>query len=227
MKDEKVQRYIAEVIDNDDPDMEGKVQVYIEPFMHGWETDHYPWARAANGNAGGGSDEYGESNIPETGSLVWVWFENNTFKKHAFYESEVHLKKLHPHTLFMENVSSEIGSFGVYPNVKYKYYKNGVCIGVSSSDTFPEIFIYHPEGSYIYFDPFGSIEVESSSTLTIVQGGSELEMDDGTITIKGDLDVEGEVTANTLVPGASVSLSTHNHFSGLPGSKSSPPEPGT
>ena len=69
--------YVAEVIKNDDisafpnPGREGRVQIYVDAIMEGWGSNYYPWARPFIGN----NENYGELNIPEKGSKVWVFCE--------------------------------------------------------------------------------------------------------------------------------------------------------
>ena len=148
----------AEVIDNNDPDKAGRVKIKI-PTLHAriLDKDNLPWAKQKS-LFSGGSDSYGSSTIPEIGSLVWVQFDNDKDYLKPFYVADIHLNNFHPHSLFEDNVKSSVDGFSSnYPDVKYQYYRNGVCIGVSSSDSTPEIVIYHPKGAYSYIDANGKI----------------------------------------------------------------------
>jgi len=76
--------YRAKVVENKDPQMFGRVQVWIPDIMSELPQDKGLWARPANNPTGGrnnetqgGNDNYytGSSFIPKKGSYVWVFFE--------------------------------------------------------------------------------------------------------------------------------------------------------
>lgn len=73
----------AEVVDNVDPQMYGRVRVKIPSTMPNAEGKDLNWARPANNAVGGlnsdGNEEHhyaGTCFIPAIGSWVWVFFEN-------------------------------------------------------------------------------------------------------------------------------------------------------
>ena len=90
-------RYIAEVKSNADTDEDGKVQIYIEHEMEGYDPTHYPWAK---------QDREFSSFIPEEGDLIWVYFRNEQTKKQAYYQNKVTLKEYHDHALFENNIKA-------------------------------------------------------------------------------------------------------------------------
>lgn len=74
----------AKVVENKDPQLFGRVQVWIPDIMSELPQDKGLWARAANNPAGGRNSETqgggdnnfaGTSFIPKKGSFVWVFFE--------------------------------------------------------------------------------------------------------------------------------------------------------
>ena len=198
--------FFAKVIDNNDPDQDGRIKVFAEDVMYGWEQDHYPWARSASSKSGT-SNLYGDSYIPEVNSFVLVFTEKPHSLKNWYYISGMDLKNVNPHSLFTDNVKSKIGSDGSYPNVKFNYYQNGVCIAVDSSISNPEIMLYHPKDSYFFIDSSGKIIIK------------------GDVSIKGNLDVDKEIIWNKeTVP---THASTHNHVSGIPGNPTGPPPAGS
>ena len=146
--------HYADVIDNNDPDKKGRIKIKI-PYLHeGLSNDLLPYATQFL-IGGGGSNDYGKSFIPENNSKVWIGFYDKEDMKLPFYIADIQLSEIHPHNLFEDNVKSEIESSSSYPNTKYTYYKNGICIGVDSSDSNAEIFVYHPSGSYFKIDNSG------------------------------------------------------------------------
>jgi len=215
--------HIAEVKINDDTQElfnspgsnECRVQIYVEPLMKGWDTLDYPWARPF---FGGGSLSNGQVNIPEVGDKIWVFCEKPDIMKNWYYLSGTALKNL----TVMQKVKIFLngkfkisrGSTGLgmglsskYPDVKLTHYKNGVIIGVSSNSSTPEIFIYHPEGSFINIDKEGKI------------------FSKGDWKHFGNFEATKEVTAMTATEATKVTLSKHIHASSIPG-PSVPATPG-
>lgn len=146
--------HYADVIDNNDSEKKGRIKIKI-PYLHKNTTDDLlPWATQFC-IGGGGSNEYGKSFIPEKDSKVWIGFYDEPDMQKPFYIADIQLSEIHPHNLFEDSIKSEIESSSSYPNTKYTYYKNGICIGIDSSDDSPEIFVYHPSGSYFKIDNDG------------------------------------------------------------------------
>ena len=145
--------HIAKVINNNDPNKDGLIQISI-PYMHtDIKNDFLPWALPFH-NFLGGSSSHGISAIPENNSYVWVFFEDEEQHKNPFYMGNVNNEDYNPAVLFQDNVKATIGAEGVYPNVKFIYFPNGICIGCTSIANMPEIFIYHPK-MYIFVDKTG------------------------------------------------------------------------
>jgi len=152
-------RYIAKVINNNDPEKEGKVQIYVEHLMSNFNPSHYPWAR---------QDRAWTSDIPETGSYVWVYFTDEQFLKKPYYTNYVNLKGYHYHNSYENNIKSRVGSESEYPFVKYIYLPNNVSIAMSSSTSTPEITLYHPS-CYIFIDKQGKLKIQQTN-------GNKIEM---------------------------------------------------
>lgn len=206
--------YLAEVVSNNDINnnisfgQEGRVQIYVESIMKGWSRSHLPWARPF---FSGGSKDHGCVNIPEIGDKIWTFCEKDDLKINWYYISGVSLKNINPIKKFIQFLYNKLklsaplglGLSSEYPDIKFHYYKNGIVIGVSSSNSNPEIFIYHPKGTFIVIDS------------------------DGDIVTKGDwkhygkLEVTNEVTA--MCDTLAVKLSEHKHISSVPGGNTSPP----
>lgn len=74
--------YRAFVVDNKDPEVQGRVKVWIPDVMPEVEQTKGLWARPANNVVGGRNTEYdqshtymGSSYIPKNGSWLWIFFE--------------------------------------------------------------------------------------------------------------------------------------------------------
>lgn len=159
--------YYATVKDNIYKDRNGtivqnnRVQIKIEEFHADTLIELLPWARPFSLSTGGSSSN-GVSSVPEINSNVWVFFmdgEEGIFKK-PFYIADGSLDNFNPFSLFYSSTKSTIGSSATYPNAKFYYFQNGICIGVDSSTTNPEIFIYHPSAS-IFIDKLGQLTIKA------------------------------------------------------------------
>jgi len=145
--------HIAKVMNNIDPEKNGLIQIFI-PYMHNEiKLEFLPWALPFH-NFLGGSNSFGMSAIPEKDSYVWVFYEDEELQKNPFYFGDVNNEDLNVAELFQNNVKTNIGAEGVYPNVKFIYTQNGICIGFNTAPNIAEIFIYHPK-AYIYIDKNG------------------------------------------------------------------------
>lgn len=154
--------HIAKVINNNNSDENGKVTIYI-PYMHkGIKNSLLPEALPFTYFLGG-SSSFGVSNIPEKNSYIWVFFEDDILNHNPFYIGNVNNEDTNPHKLFKNEIRSKIGSSGNYPDVKFIYAPNGICIGIVTTSSTPEVFIYHPKNSHIFIDSNGNIEIKSGS----------------------------------------------------------------
>jgi len=176
-----MKRYIGKVIDNNDPDLEGKCQIYVEHLMSGFQPSQYQWFK---------QDREFTSNIPEINDLVWAYFEDELASRQGYYQNKVTLKSLHEH-------NETIGSItGAYPDVKYIQLKNGVSIALNSNQTEVSIIAGTAE---IYIDPTGLISIKNGVTTlkTLI---------DALIDILLALDTTGSPTSHVTGPGAIAKL---------------------
>lgn len=135
----------AKVIDNNDADLKGKVQIYIEPLMWGLKPADYPWAY---------QDREFTSFIPEVDDFVWVWFEEEDTYRKPFYRTKISFEEYSEH-------NSTIGSLtGSYPDLKYLKLKNGVSIALNSNQTEASIVAGSAE---IFINSSGEIHIKGSS----------------------------------------------------------------
>jgi hypothetical protein len=166
--------YSALVKDNNSPDKDGKIKIYIEALHHGISDSLLPWALPAKEGTGG-SNTYGVSCIPENNSYVWIYFEDERWHRNAFYTWDLNLNKVNPHSLFNDNVKSSVGASTAYPDVKYIYLKNGICIALSSNSSTPEITIYHPSAS-LFIDKSGNVDIKNGTGDEIIMNATGIEI---------------------------------------------------
>lgn len=216
--------HIAEVYDNNDTLKEGRIQIYIESIMEGFTSIHYPYARPFIKGIGGNTD-YGVLQIPRKSSKVWVFCENPDLMTNWFYLADVSLKSLNPFkkiitflssTFSLSNSAGGLGLTSSYPDIEVKLYPNGIYTGVSLGDD-AEMFVYHPEGTFISINKDGDI---NSKCNTWTHYGD-------VIVKEGELKVDKEITAMNQIEATKVTLSKHTHTSSAPGTPTSTPTPGS
>jgi hypothetical protein len=160
--------HYAVIVDNDsqnssDGTKNGSVKIRIPYMMNGLKDSELPWALPFQSFTGG-SDSHGISSIPEENSLVWVFFYDEKLHKNPYYISGINLKDFTPAELFEDNVKSSISGYSSsYPDNKFIYLANGVCLVISSNSSTPEIAIYHPEGAYIFINSSGEIHLKGAN----------------------------------------------------------------
>ena len=223
----------AKVIDNKDPQLKGRVKIRVKHLFEGVVDNDLPWAYPMI-DINGGSATYGTGFIPEKDASIWVAIENMELLDPIFYISAFMWDDMSG-SIFQQFEAVhglKIGLSSQYPDVKFLRLKNGVTVGLSSSTTTPEIFMYHPTGSSIKFAKDGSIKVKDSlNTVSIVIQNNKIEINaDTTSEIRtfgkwrhsGDIIATGEVVARS--ESTYISLGTHQHPTAATGSPS-PPTP--
>ena len=180
-----MKKYIAEVLDNNDPDQTGKVQIYIESLMWGFTdtSNSCPWAK---------QDRELTSDIPETGDMIWVYFFDEDHYRKPFYGNKLNLEDYHTHNESIGSIETE------YPDVKYIKLKNGVAVALSSNDDTPEISIYHPNDTEIYIDSDGYLYYTDANgnTITLDNNGITIEDANGNDITMGTSSGTSSVTIN-------------------------------
>lgn len=153
---------VGEVINNNDPDKEGKIQVYIPSLIDSSYRNSSPWARSKHVVNGGTSK--GLLRIPRTGDYVQISFEREDIFQDLYYE-DLPMFSIYQIWNAFNTIKSSIGSSGIqsnYPDIQVLQLSNNISIGITEGDS-PEIFISHPENTYIYIDPDGKLELKSGT----------------------------------------------------------------
>ena len=194
--------YAAQVVDNDDPQKEGRVKIFIPSIMEGWNPTHLPWARPFFNSTGGDfgktsiamycvptsnnnpkmkSFTFGDSRIPEKNTNIWVWFEKDRQKKNAYYMTGIQLSKSSPHKSFINTVAQTIPEIkGKYPDIKYTILANGICVFHSSDLKVLEAGTFETNDTY-FFQQDDRTTNQQSKQLTRLMAGT-----DNKIEMKGD-----------------------------------------
>lgn len=179
--------YTGEVIENNDPLKEGRIKVRIDEFMSNWNPDLIEWARPWGTGGTGGSSSFGKSWIPEKGTKVGVFFQNEPSKKYPFYIADSEFKNVHPHKVFEQQIKPNLPRWeSSYPNVKFIVLKNQTTLAFSSDEQKAEVAIYHPSGSQIHLSKDGKVYCGNKSG-KMDKVVSTTKLKNYLLTIKGNL----------------------------------------
>lgn len=190
--------YVAEVVSNQDPEQEDKVQIFIEGIHDPSIRTLTPWARPFF--VQGGSQGTGSSWVPETGDKVWVTFQKPDILQEPYYFAAPQLATTQALSAF-ESIKSSIGGSqgggiqSTYPDMKWLMTPSQTTVGMSSSSSTAEMFAYHPSGSSFYIDPDGNVYINSAKSTFITS-------DDSTVPVAqfGDATYEVACVTENLVP---------------------------
>ena len=160
-----VKLYYCSVVDNNDPDKKGRIKIRNNSLYGETNDSLLPWAVPFN-IGGGGSKDFCVSDIPEKDTMIWCGFYDEGDYKNPYYVGDIQLEDFNGAKLFEDKIKSTVGSSSSYPDTKFRYFKNGICIGVDSSDSNPEVFISHPK-TQIIVKSDGSVTIDSMGSITI------------------------------------------------------------
>jgi uncharacterized protein involved in type VI secretion and phage assembly len=156
--------YRGEVMSNTDPDMLGRIKVKIHGVFNGIATADIPWAIPAFPISRGSGSGFGYFSVPEVGSFVWCFFEQEDVYQPVYFAEAAD----GVHGLPSERTTN-------YPSRKVLKTKNGIVIYIDDASGSQEIKVSHPSGSYVMIDSNGKI---------LIHGG-DITIDGGAIVIDG------------------------------------------
>lgn len=149
------------VVDNNDPQKLGRVKVFIKPLHDGINENDLPWAIPARSTRSGATDgSFGELDIPEEDSWVYVNFENNDPMKPMYHFDAPHGKsvpkqfeggggpvtdKINSNLINASKISEKSSPSGSYPDLRGFILKSGIMVQYDDSGS-PRILIFHPSG---------------------------------------------------------------------------------
>jgi len=190
----------AKVINNKDPKKMDRIQIDIPHLFKKVPKDDLPWAYPMLQSTGGEDIAYGKSCIPEKDSMIWVTIENMELFDPIFYFANYSYSDTNSiyNTAFLK-VKSLIKSATSYGAAKFTIFKNGITIGVDSSDSNPELFMYHPKGTSLLIDKDGATNLSIDTDKAVLKisktGKTELTIKDEFI-LKADKDITIETKKN-------------------------------
>ena len=210
--------YRGQVVNNLDPLQTGRVQVQVLPMLVNVDSTLLPWAIPAMPLSSGSGSGYGSFNVPNTGSWVWVFFEQGSIYQPVYFAEAVDPTRGIPSFITTD-----------YPNRRGFQTKSG--IQIYTDDTTKTIVLKTPgglqgklddttntitltqssSGSYIEIDQLGQVDIQclNINVYTTESGGSG---GNGTLNISGNitLNVNGTTALNstgvTTIVGSAVHI---------------------
>ena len=169
--------YRGKVLDNEDPEMLGRVKAEIYPMMLGIETadlleEHpvdgiaveiLPWAVPAMSLAEGAKEGLGFMSIPRVGSMLFFFFETGSIYQPVYFASAPNAVHGHP---------SEIEEN--YPNKKVLKTESGFIIELNDEVGSETLRVAHPAGSIVTMSSDGNVSMLSPGDITLSAGKSIL-----------------------------------------------------
>jgi len=141
--------YRGIVLDNNDPNMLGRIKVNVFGIYNGIDADNLPWCVPMQPPGFGAGLGFGMFSVPKVDSIVFVMFEAGDIYQPLYIGSALD----GVHGLPSERITN-------YPNRMVIKTPNGVIIYVDDSNG--EINIKQPSGSYINMDASGNITIKGS-----------------------------------------------------------------
>lgn len=153
----------AIVIDNNDPDKKGKVQLRILPEMKDVDEDKLPWCFPFMPSHGGGENPVSE--IPENDDMVTAFIKDPSWI-YIEYMAADYIEDKYPYADF-EDIVGDMTELGTqtYPNPQLRKYKDG-SFSFHNTATGEHGF-YNKNGSYCLFDVNGDVYVYSKDKVKI------------------------------------------------------------
>lgn len=202
--------YRGLVMDNQDPEKDGRCRVFVEPLHRGVRTEDLPWAipHPSVGMGGYESDvDAGRSDfIPDENTWVVIDFENGRPEQPRF-KFEAQNKDFLPQRAqgneddVYQDIQSNLGEnepdteISEYPDSKTIKFKNGITLEVDNSEDNARMLIYHPSGYRHEVLSDGNVVTHAEGNLIEVLAEKIIEADAFTVE-SSDINLgDGEVTS--------------------------------
>lgn len=177
----------AKVIDIDDKDQQGKIQINIESRFKNFKKDLLPWAIPLISDTSNSTMSF---NPPSVGSQVWVLTDK--FYKRFYYISNRYFYNLFDFSKIsgLLNKCNKINKD--YKNIRFTYFADGSLIFHNNNDGSSGII--NSQGTYIYIDSEGSLIKTINKDEIIDMNGNRTENIKGKV--NGTIQGNSEYTIN-------------------------------
>ena len=171
----------GKVINIDDQDKQGKIQISIESISDGWKKELLPWAIPLISNV---SDSTMEMHLPKVGSQIWLLVDK--YYKRFYYISNRYFYNLFDFSKISGLLSKCEKINNEYKNLNFKYYEDGTLLFHNNDDGSSGIIT--SVGTLMYVDEDGSLIKQIEKDEKIIISGNKEENIKGnqTIEVKGN-----------------------------------------
>jgi hypothetical protein len=184
--------WIGEVIDNNDPNFEGRLKVRVFGKYDNIKDENLPWAYHFSSINGGSNGGYGELSVPKIGNMVQVTFMNGD-KLNPYWLSFPKINEKLREEISNDYIDSRTLVYDEDANLKIMYLPN---TGL----------IFHLDESEIVINTDNSIKIEHKGTQSII----ELIEDKINVTSQTEINI----TSNTVnATGTTTNLGTNPQYS--------------
>jgi hypothetical protein len=217
---ETLKLYYATVVDIEDPDEKGKIQIQILPELESVKESSLPWAMPWF-NRGMSADEYSFS-VPPVDSKIWVLVDD--YWTEFYYLTGTFIEGYFDYS----SVKSEIDNIDevsetTYPNINFMLFENGNILfqNISNGDT----GFLHKSGNYYVINSDGemygyageqkiqlyndkiTVLLDSDGLCNIENDGITFSLkNDGTYSIEGNGTIECDSTGAIKVNGSNLEV---------------------
>lgn len=180
--DLKSSSYLGKVIDNNDPEFEGKVKIRVFGKFDDISDEDIPWARPLNKFTGGSKSGAGFHSVPKVDCVVGIKFDNG----------DIH----EPEYFYIQHISDELKAEiqGSYKNAHALLYDTETDGSVKVFFTEAKGLMLDYKQSQINIKPDKSIVIQTASKNSIIEI-----LDDGTMNITQNNNINIKCNADAKV----------------------------
>jgi len=183
IKSSSIHWFNAIVESNNDPDVQGKVQVRLLPDFKDVDSSLLPWVLPFHTQ--GMSKESFSFHPPQVNDEVWVIYLDVPFFREGYYFTGQFLRGFFSYGT-VKNVLSAVTelSDSTYPKLAFELFPNGNVVFHHLVNG--DIGVYHKSGTYTIIDQNGNVKMNSVGAITLTAGSSSIVMNQS-----GEVDING------------------------------------
>lgn len=208
--------WVGEVVDNDDPEKMLRCKVRVYSLFDNLSVDMIPWAfPSAQMQFAGGNGGFGACSVPKVGTIVKVKFNNAEIYAPEYFaiqniNTSLQEELMNDYTNAQVLCYDEDEQFKMYytQGKGFYVYLKKVILNITNDLS---IIVTNPNGDQIILTNNGTLDIKTSSNITLNCNG------DMTATVKGTAEIEaptiklGHTAVEALVQGKTFKPIFDNH----------------
>lgn len=209
--------WIGVVIDNNDPLHQFRCKINVFSLFDKLNAEEIPWAfPATNLSFAGGEGGCGSISVPRIGTIVKVKFDNGNLYAPEYWATQNVNSEL-VDEIKNDYTNAQVLCYDVDEKLKI-YYTKGKGLYISLKETIIQIdnknaiYITNPNGDSVKLNNDGTLDIKTSSNITVNCNGKM------TANVKGTAEIEapkiklGKTAAEAVVKGTTFKQIFDNHF---------------